>query len=52
LSIKDELFVMTNSSGPANPLRYSSSFTEPCMPATAVDSNVSRSNQPGQRTPG
>ena len=52
LSIKDQLFIMTNSSGPANPLRYSSSFTEPCMPATAVDSNVSHSNQSGRRTPG
>jgi hypothetical protein len=52
LSIKDELFIMNNSSGPANALRYSSSFTEPCMPATEVDSNVSHSNQPGQRTPG
>ena len=52
LSIKDQLFIMTSSSGPANPLRYSSSFTEQCMPATAVDSNVSHSNQSGRRTPG
>jgi hypothetical protein len=51
LSIKDELFIMNNSSGPANALRYSSSFTEPCMPATEVDSNVSHSNQSGRRTP-
>lgn len=43
LSIKDELFIMNNSSGPANPLRYSSSFTKPCMPATEVESNVSTS---------
>jgi hypothetical protein len=44
LSIKDELFIMNNPSGPVNPLRYSSSFTELCMPATEVDSNVSHSN--------
>jgi hypothetical protein len=36
-SLKDELFIMNNSSGPAGPLRYSSSFTEPCMPATEAD---------------
>jgi hypothetical protein len=52
LSIKNELFIMNNSSGSPNPLRYSSSFTELCMPATEVDSNVSHSNQPGRRTPG
>jgi hypothetical protein len=44
LSIKNELFIMNNSSGSPNPLRYSSSFTELCMPATEVDSNVSHSN--------
>ncbi|MDQ6733932.1 MAG: hypothetical protein M3Z35_07415 [Nitrospirota bacterium] len=53
LSIKDELFIMNNSFGPANPLRYSSSFTEPCMPATKVDSNVSTPiNSRGRPTPG
>jgi hypothetical protein len=52
-SLKDELFIMSTSSGPASPLRYSSSFTEPCIPATEVDSNVSTPINPrGGRTHG
>jgi hypothetical protein len=49
LSIKDALFITNNSSSPANPLRYSSSFTELCMPAIEVDSP--HSNQPRRHTP-
>ena len=52
-SLKDELFIMSTSSGPASPLRYSSSFTEPCIPATEVDSNVPTPINPrGGRTHG
>lgn len=52
-SLKDELFIMNTSSGPSSPLRYSSSFTEPCMPATEVDSNASTPiNPPDGRTRG
>lgn len=50
-SLKDELFILSTSSGPATPLRYSSSFTEPCMPSAEVDSNVSTPiNLRGERT--